>query len=515
MTSPISGSGSTPSTEPVSSTTAVDSSDTESTVSSGYGSDDSVSYTEGDGAASESSEVSLDSPTASDEVAEDTLQQAIGRRLVATTRLLSFYSNHIESGGFDVQSDTASILLVLRGFVSDLKTINNAQNIATVANERQALQELRLEAAPLKVEIVRIEGEIGAKEEELADTLTELATNASVSVLGVLMSSLSTAEAGDTADPELVIALTSAFSGQPEIIAAINHIHKSAVSGEAPDPDQVSLVGNEIARLQGVVNTLQAEVATLTSEIASLKATNENNKILLAIIIAILAVTEQEEVLTRAYMFDPAITDEKGQREVGEKRVDALQEDLKRLLKLFEDEDSSRALQDSLLLTSVKQDAIESDQRQYANIDPQGIAVQLREVLLPEIFGDLAEVFDLQNADTLNFINNQDTPSPQDIQSVSEALAVVLLSGIENHHGNNALTDDNSGSFALSLLREKMIDELGELAAKLDQQPVLDGVSRDQISRVLDAERKVDELVLNARKDQTLSQAAIRRANRA
>ena len=140
---------------------------------------------------------------------------------------------------------------------------------------------------------------------------------------------------------------------------------------------------------------------------------------------------------------------------------------------------------------------------------------------MPEIFGDLADVFDLQNVDTLNYVNNQDVPSEQDIQGVTEALAVVLLAGIEAHHDERShienaylANSEHSQSFALMLLREEMAEVAHELAEKSGQSSALGNVSKDQVARFLDTERKVDELVLNARKDQEFSQTAIRRANR-
>ncbi|MGB0361258.1 MAG: hypothetical protein ACPGEF_07620, partial [Endozoicomonas sp.] len=255
MSMPIGGTGSTSSTDSITPSSVVD--NTDSRVSSGYGTDDTVSYAEGGEFSSESSEVSLDTPSAIKETPEQKFQQAIAKRLTATTSLLSFYSDHLTtgSGGFDIQSDTASILLVLRGFVNDLKIINNAQEIATVANNRQLLQTI----SRLKIEIKEGQAEIYSKEEELTYTNNELATN--TSALNALSSSLSTAEAGKTANPTTLNSLTSFFSEQQEIINAIQHIRISVVNGVAPAPDQVALVNNQIARLQGVISSLDAEVS--------------------------------------------------------------------------------------------------------------------------------------------------------------------------------------------------------------------------------------------------------------
>ena len=214
-----------------------------------------------------------------------------------------------------------------------------------------------------------------------------------------------------------------------------------------------------------------------------------------------------------------------GELYTGEERLEELKRELKDLLAIFEDEATIEKIK-ALYLAEYQSKSVENDDRYYENLNPQGIARQLKRLLHPAFYGDFFRLFATQNREVLNRIDNQDAVSEQDIQDVAEALAVILLSNPEDldddldgkNGGDNTRKADGEGARIASDSNLKdAADVIKQLIAQSSSESgrAREGFGQSTLEQLLKSEQDINEQVQDSQQDQELSQAAIRKANRA
>ena len=487
MSNPIGETGSTPTTTSPPTTTGTDPVDSGGSVSSGFSTENSVSQTEGNATGVSQGSTSLDSPEETTTSSTSFLQQAFKARLEGFRSVFSNFNAQFSSGQIDL-SDTQTLLLVFRGMISDIKALNSAENIDSVSSERQFLQAQRSEISKAQIEIDKSQAVIDAKNLELQGKQSSL--QAKQAILTSKSAELSTAQSANPVDTNLVNSLTA-----------------------------------EVSQLQSEVSALQAEISALSGEVATLESQNQARRVQVAVRQALLALTESAEFVTRAFAIAPVKSEDEEDLETGEEKLDALERELQELDALLSREELQVKLAKQIL-SDFNREVVREFDRYSENIQPQGIAAELKALLSPQVVSNLFSLFSAQDASALASVANQAAPSDQQLADAAEGLALILLAepsvtaSEENPVDQPYLGDslslegaNNPQAFALLLLKERMAD-IQEALGKNADGVVVDSVGTNQFAQLLEAEREVDAMVVEAIKDQELSEAAIMKAKK-
>ena len=353
--------------------------------------------------------------------------------------------------------------------ISDIKALNNAENIDSVSTERQFLQAQRREVASLQIEIDQNQSVITAKNGEIQSKQQTLTSKQNINTDGM----------SDT----------------------------------------------QKAQLQSEIDTLQAEISALSGEVATLESQNQARRVQVAVRQALLALTESAEFVTRAFAIAPVKSEDEEDLETGEEKLDALERELQELDALFSREELQVKLAKQIL-SDFNREVVREFDRYSENVQPQGIAAELKALLSPQVVSNLFSLFSAQDTSALASVANQAAPSDQQLADAAEGLALILLAepsvtaSEENPVDQPYLGDslslegaNNPQAFALLLLKERMAD-IQEALGKNADGVVVDSVGTNQFAQLLEAEREVDAMVVEAIKDQELSEAAIMKAKK-
>ncbi|WP_020584769.1 hypothetical protein [Endozoicomonas elysicola] len=465
MSNPIGETGNTQTTttSPVTTTTGTESTGSGSTVSSGFSTENSVSQTEGAGSENSQGGVSLDSPEETSATSTNLLQQAFKSRLEGFRSVFSNFNAQFTTGQIDL-SDTQTLLLVFRGLISDIKALNNAENIDSVSSERQLLQAQRAEISKTQIEIDKSQAVIDTKNLELQGKQQTLTSKQSINTEG--------------------------------------------------------MTDTEKAQLQSEIDTLQSEIAALSGEISTLESQNQTRRVQVAIRQALLVITQSSELIAGAFAVTQVKSEEDEDLETGEEKLDALERELQELDALFSREELKVRLAKEIL-SDFNQEVIRESDRYSESIQPQGLAAELKALLSPQVVSNLFSVFSAQDTSALAAVSSQASPSEQQLADAAEGLALILLAepsvtaSEENPVDQPYLGDsislegaNNPQAFALLLLRERMAD-IQEAQGKNSGGIVVDSVGANQLAQWLEAEREVDAMVVETTKDRERSEAAI------
>ncbi|WP_066016455.1 hypothetical protein [Endozoicomonas atrinae] len=457
-------------------TTGTETTDSDATVSSGYSTENSVSQTDGSSSDGSQTSVSLDSP----EEAPDLLQQSFKARLEGFRSVFSNFKAQYSSGQIDL-SDTQTLLLVFRGMISDIKALNNAETIDSVASQRQQIQSIRQELAEARLKISGNEAEIGDKNLKVTGHQNKL--QESQTLLSTKLAELSDAQSADPVDVNLVNSLST-----------------------------------EVAELQSEINDLEGKISTLNGEIANLSSQNQALRLRVAILEALLVLIENSESVARAFAVSTVKSDEEEELETGEEKLDALKRELKELDGLFSREEMQVKLEKQILAGFNREVVRESD-RYSESLQPKGLAAELKALLSPAALNNLFSLLSVQAKPAPSTISNQAAPS--ELTDAAEGLALILLAepavtaSEENPVDQPYLGDslslegaNNPQAFALLLLKERMSD-MQEALGKNAEGNIVDSIGANQLAQLLDAEREVDAMVMEADRDRELYEAAI------
>ncbi len=482
MSNPIGETGSTQTTSPVTTTTGTEPAGSGSTVSSGFSAENSVSQTEGAGSGSSQGVVSLDSPEETSTSSTSLLQQAFKSRLEGFRSVFSNFNAHFTSGQIDL-SDTQTLLLVLRGLISDIKALNNAENIDSVSSERQHLQAQRSEISKTQIEINKSQVVIDTKNLELQGKQSSF--QAKQALLTSKSAELSTAQSANPIDTNLVNSLIA-----------------------------------EVTQRQSEVNALQTEISALSGELSILESQNQTRRVQVAIRQALLVISQSSELITGAFAVTQVKSEEDEDLETGEEKLDALKRELQELDALFSREELKVRLAKEVL-SDFNQEVIRESDRYSENIQPQGLAAELKALLSPQVVSNLFSVFSAQDTSALAAVSGQASPSEQQLADAAEGLALILLAepsvtaSEENPVDQPYLGDsislegaNNPQAFALLLLRERMAD-IQEAQGKNSGGIVVDSLGANLLAQWLEAEREVDAMVVGTARDRELFEAAI------
>ncbi|MFK0572372.1 hypothetical protein [Endozoicomonas sp.] len=164
MSDPVGGAGSAPAAGSGGSVESTDSADPTAPVGSGYSAENTQSNSEGDGFGG--SGVDMDAPGTGMVRSTDYFKQAFKARLLGFSSVISdFSSRFLTRGGNEIDietllSDTQTLLLVFRGFVKDIQSLNKAQTIGLAADAHAAAAGRSLEIPQLKQDIKDFEGSL-------------------------------------------------------------------------------------------------------------------------------------------------------------------------------------------------------------------------------------------------------------------------------------------------------------------------------------------------------------------
>ena len=331
------GSVQTTSTTTTSSTTDAASADPGNTVSSGFSSENSVSQTEG--ASSDGSQVgvSLDIPTEDGVGGVGFLAQALRTKLDLYRASIA-YNNALTPENLDL-SDTQSLLLSLRGMISDLMILNSVSTIEIRSLDRQARVSLPSE---------------------------------------------------------------------------INELKKSFA-------DTQDLIDSKRSQLQGASDN---QKQMLQDEIAVLEAENLTRKVRISAKEALLFGAEDSSVRALSVPLVRPVSPES--LETGEERLDELKQELQILDKRFASDEVRSRLVD-LIVTDYDRKAIRESDRYSENLQPKGVAAELKALLSPAMLNNLFSLLSVQAKPEPSTISNQAAPSEQQLMDAAEGLALILL----------------------------------------------------------------------------------------
>ncbi|WP_419835569.1 hypothetical protein [Endozoicomonas atrinae] len=288
----------------------------------------------------------------------------------------------------------------------------------------------------------------------------------------------------------------------------INRLKKSFV-------DTQDLIDSKQSQLQGASDN-QKQI--LQDEIAVLEAENLTRKIRISAKEALLFGAEDSSVRELSVPLVKAVSPES--LESGEEQLDELRQELQVLDKRFASDEVRSRLVD-LIVTDYDRKAVRESDRYSENLQPKGVAAELKALLSPAMLNNLFSLLSDQAKPAPSTISNQAAPSEQPLTDAAEGLALILLAepavtaSEENPVDQPYLGDslslegaNNPQAFALLLLKERMSD-MQEALGKNAEGNIVDSIGANQLAQLLDAEREVDAMVMEADRDRERYEAAI------
>ncbi|WP_257294826.1 hypothetical protein [Endozoicomonas sp. YOMI1] len=475
------------------------SSDPGNGVSSGYSSANSVSQAGGSSSGGSQAGVSLNAPAGNGVGGVNYLAQALQSKL-DTFRATIAYNNALAPGELYF-SDTQNLLLSLRGIINDLKVLNSVTTIEIRAADRQAQVSLSLEIGALKKSIEGTQNLINSKQAE-----RDKASDSQKPALDVEIEKLK----GKKMNEE--VRLTA-----KEGLFLISGEDNAARDLMVPLVKPVSPESLESGEEQ--LDELKHELKVIEKRFDSDEVRSR---------LASLIVAEYERKTVRESDRDVKSLKHQG--------VKGSTEDLKSLVspelvdKLF----SFYSARDTSALAAVRSQSAPSEQQ--LTDAAEGLALLL--LAEPPVTGSEENPVDqpypgnspvIKAADnsqasmlfaqplvTDSKENTVDQPYPGDNLSLEDAkksqslitLAEPPLTASEENPVDQPYLGDslsleganNPQAFALLLLKERMAD-MQEALSKKSGGGIVDSVESNQLAQLLEAEREVDAMVIEAVRD--------------
>ena len=486
-------------TPPISPTpeTTTDSTEEKSGVSSGYSSEDTVSFSsEGEtDSQSQDSLVGLDSPSAvSTSDARDFLRRTYESKLSGFRTIVSDFNARFKADEVDL-SDTKSLLLAIKGMVSDVRTLLNAETIDYSSSSRSYEQQRRLDTArnqkEIKAEIKERNDQIQNANEQIASINQELAAK------------------------------------NQSKLAKENAITQNSNSGDA---SLVSRLKAELAEIEATITQLQESISPLNIKIQGLEAANVTSQERLTQDQTLVANISENLFNARQLLgwarerFDGEAT------HTGEDEVAELKRE-NRAAEIQLDKNEKR-------LTDVKQNMKEVDGEiwddQIKAADKQtekNTSGLIPGVISPAQIKTLATLFPPEDPLLIlqKLRETPGQPSPQQLSDASEALALILQAtppqmassvtaseakpGEDPHLGDNLSLEGagNPQAFALLLLQKNM-EVLKDNVGDQSQLAALEIQQNAQIDNLMNELQKVETMVADALEESEKADAVIRRS---
>ena len=507
------------STAPVSTDDAVEG------LSSGYSDENSVSYAESeDSSTALDSSVPLNSPATATVDSRDFLQKAFDARLEGFRAIVSEFNAKFNKGYVDV-ADTQTLLMVVKGIVSDNRILLNANTVDQNASNRQQLQSKRENAAR---EQQILSAEVKAKQIEI-DSTTQQKND----------------KTGQLAQ-----------KGTTKLLKE-NELASAQSSG---DTSQASTLQDELAQINLQITLLEDETANLSQRVTQLTSEKAVSQANLTVVQKILSfATEDIPVVKQALgnireRYDAAAL-ETGEEEVLDAKRENRETEVQLNRETMRQDDLKRDMKGRL------KDAVKSE-RVSAEQQPDNPLLQgtpLTQSLL-ESFAALSPV-----QITPQVVKEGSVPpTSEQVQALAEALAIVLqaepseetvngeqrgsvlptensvsASGAERladehksasvtkepvtatekqpvkqaHLGDNRSLEgaDNPQAFGLLLLEQNMT-MLRENAGSADELLSAEAAENVKVADVMAEQQKVDAMVAEALEEAEKADAAIRRS---
>ena len=263
---------------------ASDVSGTES-VSEGYSSTDSVSYTETESAAAmePDSAVELDSPDGSSSSSADYLQRTFDARLTSFRTIISDFNARFSAEDVDL-ADTQTLLMVMKGIVSDNRALLSAETIGQVSTSRVINSQRRQAAIKDQVSVSK---DLSTQQSTIDQTNEQLtAKNAGLTASQASLQAkqqqleavLDAVDSSTPAAPASSDGTTEPDEGSDE--ASVDDPSTSDVAGGTPaadtssstEPPEAALLRSEIETIQELISVLEHQISALQADVEQLQA---------------------------------------------------------------------------------------------------------------------------------------------------------------------------------------------------------------------------------------------------
>lgn len=475
-------------------------------VSSGFSGDNTSSYAESTASEGVDSSVSLNSPASSTTSGTDFLQKSFDARLNNFKNIVSDFNARFDPEAIDL-SDTRSLLMALKGAISDMRALLSAQSIDQDASNRNIQQQKRLDAARTQREL---KGEISDRQEAIDSSVQQVYEK----------------------DAEMVQKLASKAQKEQELTAA-------TADG---DTDLVNQLQSEITALQSDITQLEYDVASLSQVIQQLEAENLVSKANVAALQQVVDFVAVEFVSVKNILgkvrerYDAAAV-VTGEEQRARTRVENKQAEVNLSREGQRLQEKKVVMKDTLRADIADEKA--AIERQQEQISPQANLAGLSQNQV----GTLAALFPPENPTIIlqKLKENPGQPAPEQISDTAEALSLVIqaeapapkpepvpftelspepsVTASEENPGEQPYLGDNLSlegannpqAFAL-LLREQNMVQLTEKVQDTEQLMQLEAQQNAQILELMDQLQLIDAIVSEALEEAAAADAVIRRS---
>ncbi len=462
-----------------------------SSVAGGFSTTNSVSYAQGSSSSNPIGSLSLTPPTANSVSGSDFLQKAFDARLEGFRAIVSDFNDRFNAADIDL-SDTQTLLMVVKGMVSDTRALVSAETINQVASSRSILQGRRQSGARdqqrLQVEIQNRQRQIDQKSQYQNDGALELAQ---------------------------------------KNVSRLSKEHQLADARVHGGPGDVAQLEGELSQLQTDITALEQQAVTLGQALQQLESQNAISKVNLAISQQLIALITVDFVSVRALMgrikerFDPAALDT-GEDELDESKIEEHE------VRVGINRESQRLRNIKQDLKSRHQEVIAVDSQTEQNVSTENAAFPINGVISPVQLQTLARLFpvDPQEAAGRDGGVDESPPSIEQLQNTSDALALVIqaeppqvVNSVEEDPVSQSVLGDsytleganNPQAFSRLLLMER----INEVQSSSDDNEFLankEAQEISQISEMLSEVAEIEEKVAIALVEAEQADAVIKRS---
>ena len=467
-------------------------------VGLGYSSEDSVSYSAEDAAEPQTpdSSVELDSPAASTTDNRDYLQRAFDTRLSGFRAIVADFNARFNADEVDL-IDTQTLLMVIKGMVSDARALLSAETIGLSSGSQSLLQQRRLTATR---EQQQLKAEINDRYSQMNDANQQITNN---------YQTLTEKNASRLAKQQAIANATG--SGDTALVAQLQ---------------------SELTEINTAITQLIQDSATLATTIHGLQAANATSRAHLSLARQVIALVSEDFVNVRQLLsrvrerYDSAAT-ETGEEEISEsKRENRANE--------FQLNKNEQRLRESRSRMKEADGDVHDDQS--ATVERQTAETRfgpLPGIIRPAQVQALATLFPPEDPVILlqklrDSSGQLSQPSPQELSEVSEALGLILQATVprptpdvtarevspkeQPHLGDNLSLEgaDDPQAFTLLLLQKNM-EALKDNVGDQKQLAALEMLQNVQIENLLNEIHQVETMVAEALEESEKTGAVIRR----
>ena len=436
--------------------------------------------------------VELDSPAVGDSSSKDFQKKAFNSRLAGFRAVVSDFNARFNAGDVDL-ADTHTLLLVIKGMVSDTRAMISAESIDQAAGNNALLQKRRQAAA---------KGQKKIKEDiqERQSTIDEAKQQKS------------------NKSGELTQKKTSESLKKSQLAEATNQ----------SDNNRITQLKDELSVIESNINQLEDDIVTLSDSVRTLESRNSSDRSSLALIKQVDAgdfVNIRQTINRVKERYDPEAiaTGEENVRELKRKNRDTEvqmgREDM-RLRTIKKDLKSiDKEVQDREIATDRQTKTEVKTPFKQRLLNPAELKT-LSALVLPEDPGIILE----------KLKESPDQPTNEQFSEVLEGLALVLQAepppkpGVsktaseENPVDQPFLGDNlsleganNPQAFALLMIQQNR-EQLQENVSTNDQLQALEALQTSQVVNMLEELKQVDAMVAEALEEAEMADAVIRRS---